>query len=89
MHEAVEARPWRPEMGRRPRTTVYPYARRPRLRVRAAGAWRTATVTARHDWPDGRVVAQVEIRLPAPGGRWETYHRAYVWDADVMYVPRA
>lgn len=88
--DAVEAPPWREGAGPAPRVTVYPHGQQPLMRIRIDGAWRTATVRARHDYPDGRIVYQVDIRLPArPGypddpGAMETYSRTYWWDPAAM-----
>lgn len=89
MSDAVEVPPWRPEMGRPPRVRVYPARGAPQLRVRVDGVMRSASVTARHDWPSGVIGVQVAIRLPAPdlGGRLETYGRTYLWDPAAMHTP--
>ncbi|WP_125935267.1 hypothetical protein [Streptomyces sp. WAC 06738] len=86
MLEAVEMRPWRPDSGRPPRVRVYPARHPPRLLVRTEGDWRTATVMARHDWPDGKIGLQVTIRLPAPDldGMLQTFCRTYRWDRRTM-----
>ncbi|WP_181785054.1 hypothetical protein [Streptomyces phytophilus] len=86
--DAVEVPPWRPEMGPRPRVTVYPARNPPRLRVRVDGDWRDAEVMARHDWPSGVIAVQVTIRLPAEdlGGGLQTFGRTYLWDSGAMHV---
>lgn len=89
MSDAVEVPPWRPEMGSPPKVRVYPAGRAPMLRIRTGGAWRSAVVMARQDWPDGRIGVQVSIRLPVPalGGRAESFCRTYAWDREAMHVP--
>lgn len=94
--DAVEAPPWRPEHGPAPQVTVFLPGHRPLLRIRIGGVWRTATVRARHDYPEGeypnagRTAYQVDVQLPArPGypddpGAVETYSRTYWWDPKVM-----
>lgn len=75
-------------MGRPPRVRVYPTRSAPQLQVHVDGAWRTASVMARHDWPSGTVGVQVAIRLPVAdlGGRCETFGRTYLWDSAAMRV---
>ncbi|AXK34656.1 hypothetical protein DVA86_20395 [Streptomyces armeniacus] len=82
VRNALEARPWRPEDGPAPRVWLYPYGRRPALRIRVAGRWRHCLVHARQDYPDGRTAYQVEIALSASSdGIVGTYIRTYWWPA--------
>lgn len=53
----------------RPEVRVYPRVGRPILWVYVQGAWRFAPVTARHDWADGRIVYQCEVRLRGVSGQ--------------------
>lgn len=80
---AVEARPWAPSDGPRPRVTAYPPHARPGMWVRAGGEWRYGTVLARQDHPDGRVAYQIEVRTPdARDGVEGVRARLYQWPQD-------
>lgn len=81
--DAVEARPWRESDGPEPRMHVFDRGRRPRLRIHAEGRWRTCTVQARMDWPDGRIAYHVEILLRRDGLDG-MFLRAYWWDPKTM-----
>ncbi len=62
--------PCRPWSGQGPEPTVWcwPYGKEPVMRVFAAGQWQQATVRARQDWPDGRIVYQLTGDLRGTGG---------------------
>ena len=72
----VPARPWRREDGPEPKVTTWPPANRPALAVWSRGRWRYAPIMARQDWPDGRVIYQVEVDLL---GDTTVTARAYQW----------
>ena len=70
-------------MGPPPRVHVYEHGKEPLMRIRVQGTWHTCTVRARHDWPDGRVAYQVDIRLVTDGAEG-TVSRTYWWNPDTM-----
>ncbi|WP_301128624.1 hypothetical protein [Streptomyces cacaoi] len=76
--DAVEAPPWRPDLGPEPRMRRYDTP--PLLLVRIEGRWRRCVVEARSDWADGRVAYHVELTLPGVG----TVYRTYWWDPRTM-----
>ncbi|WP_405769360.1 DUF6233 domain-containing protein [Actinacidiphila glaucinigra] len=83
-----DARPCPPWVsGPQPRLRSYAPTERPRLRIRVDGAWRSATVRQRQDWPQG-VAYQVDIALPDPDLGYDVpVIRTYWWDPDTMRAP--
>ncbi|MFK8851654.1 hypothetical protein [Streptomyces sp. Ac-502] len=83
--EPEQAPPWRPEEGPQPQVWCFPAGDRPALYVslRRDGREevRYAPVTARHDYPDGRVACHVEIKIDDG-----TVHRAYWWPQPSLRV---
>ncbi|GAA4759447.1 hypothetical protein GCM10023329_00240 [Streptomyces sanyensis] len=63
-------------MGPRRRCGPWPPGDRSTLKVWSHGAWRYAPVRARQDFPDGRVVYQVDIDLR---GDTSVTTRSYAW----------
>jgi hypothetical protein len=82
--DATEAPPWNDTMGPAPRVRTWPAGEQPALDIRIDGEWRHASVLARHDWPDGRVSYQVELRLPDVADGTSAVVRAYWWDPAAM-----
>ncbi|MFF3248946.1 hypothetical protein ACFYWY_35665 [Streptomyces sp. NPDC002870] len=74
--EPVEARPWVPDDGPPPHVWTWPRTDPPALLVRSRGRWHWATVTARQDYADGRVVYQVVVDLD---GFTSVITRLYAW----------
>ncbi|MFI8370954.1 hypothetical protein [Streptomyces sp. NPDC085466] len=75
VHDATEARPWRPEDGAWPQVKTWPVYGRPAIRVRAGGRWRRGTVLSRQDWADGRVFYQVSY----DPGTYSEVARLFEW----------
>lgn len=53
------------------------------LRIRTEGAWRTAAVEARFNYPDGRTAYQVDIQL-VRDGVLGNHTRSYAWNPKTM-----
>lgn len=64
----------------RPRTLVYTYPR-PSLWVYWPNFWQEATVLARQDYRDGRVVYQVELK-ETPDAAASKVTRTFLWGPD-------
>lgn len=82
--DATEAPPWRPDLGPAPRVRIWPPGEQPAMQVRVDGEWRHASVLARHDWADGRVSYQCELRLPDRADGTSAVVRGFWWDAAAM-----
>ncbi|WP_432189830.1 hypothetical protein [Streptomyces sp. Tue6028] len=83
VQDAVEARPWQEGDGPRPVVVTWPRTDPPALFVRIAGTWRRASVTARQDWPDGRVMYQVAVAVKESAA---ISHRTYAWPQNGLRV---
>ncbi|MCF3101411.1 hypothetical protein IPZ58_07435 [Streptomyces roseoverticillatus] len=79
--DAQEAPPWSPEQGPWPRVRTWPPAEKPGLYIRVNGRWYHCWVLARHDYADGRMAYQVDIKLPGHDG---PVSRMYWWDPRAM-----
>lgn len=77
--EPERALPWRPEHGPKPTVRTWPPGDRPGLFIWANGRWRYASVTARHDYEDGRTAYQVLIDVD---GSTSVRHRTYWWQPE-------
>ncbi|KOU50076.1 hypothetical protein [Streptomyces sp. WM6378] len=89
--EPEQAPPWREGAGPPPQVWLWPRGDRPALWIRAAGRWRYAVVMARHEYADGRVVVQVDVRLPRQSAEQEAgvFTRFYRWPQDGLRVAHA
>ncbi|WP_326844560.1 hypothetical protein OHB33_41165 (plasmid) [Streptomyces sp. NBC_01558] len=83
LEDPVEAQPWREGDGPQPSVWTWPLTDPPALWVRQNGSWRWAPVTARQDWPDGRVAYQVLIDTD---GTTSKSHRTYWWPHNGLRV---
>lgn len=77
--EPEQAPPYEPGQGDPPRRRRWPIGHQPGLSVRVNGRWRIMQVSARLDYPDGRVAYQGVIALPSGSGPPQHYHRSYWW----------
>ncbi|WP_367138825.1 MULTISPECIES: hypothetical protein [Streptomyces] len=68
-----------------PRVRTWPPAELPSLYVRVDGHWYHCWVLARHDYPNGRIAYQVDIKLPGYDG---PVNRLYWWDPRAMRAPK-
>ncbi len=84
--EAIEVRPWRPGEPEA-EILVYPHGDQPLLWIYAAGAWRRATVDARHRYPHGTAY-QVTITVNSRRGAPMHYGRTYRWGTPAIQTRR-
>ncbi|MET7745982.1 hypothetical protein [Streptomyces sp. NPDC005385] len=72
--DAIEARPRRESDGPRLEVWTWLLSDPPALWLRQKATWRWASVTARQDWPDGRIAYQVLIDTNGTTSKSTTRH---------------